>query len=89
MTEKRFKVYSDSYSADIVDGDTNRNYNQMTDIDDLCDLLNELHEENQLLKQRLAEQNDVEWLRNNTVWEMMPSNRRTYISTIYHKRNDE
>lgn len=51
--------------------------------------LNELHEENQLLKQRLAEQNDVEWLRNNTVWQVMPSSHRTYTSTIYHRRNDE
>lgn len=48
-----------------------------------------LSEENQFLKQRLAEQNDVEWLRNNTVWEVMPSSHRTYISTIYHRRNDE
>ena len=31
---------------------------------------------------------DVEWLRNNTVWEQMPSNYRTYTA-IYHRRNDE
>ena len=51
--------------------------------------LKKLKKENQLLKERLAEQNDIEWLRNNTVWEVMPSNRRTFISTIYHRRNDE
>ena len=50
MTEKRFKVYSDSYSADIVDENTKKNYNQLEDIDDLCDLLNELNNENNNLK---------------------------------------
>ena len=43
--------------------------------------LNRLYGENQLLKQRLMERDDVEWLRNNTVWEVMPSNRRTYSRT--------
>ena len=42
---KRFKVYSDSYSADIVDEKTGKNYNQMTDIDDICDLLNQIESE--------------------------------------------
>ena len=43
--------------------------------------LNRLYGENQLLKQRLMERDDVEWLRNNTVWEVIPSSRRTYTKT--------
>ena len=87
MTEKRYSLGKiGCYRTKlIVDNETKHEMGNSV----VVKRLNALHEENQLLKQRLAEQNDVEWLRNNTVWEMMPSNRRTYISTIYHRRNDE
>ena len=93
MTGKRFTIKDSILKDGYVIIDNEKEYifpvldstlNYM-----FCKALNELHEENQLLKQRLAEQNDVEWLRNNTVWEVMPSSHRTYTSTIYHRRNDE
>lgn len=55
----------------------------------------ELLNENERLKAQLNDREkrvtdkDVEWLRNNTVWEQMPSNKRTFTKTIYHRRNDE
>ena len=54
-----------------------------------------LEEENEQLKTQLKDcekrvtDKEVEWIRENTVWEQMPSNKRTYTSTIYHRRNDE
>ena len=86
MTAKRFTIDKKGGVYYLFD---NGDLITISDGKSICDLLNTLHEENQLLKQRLAEQSDVEWLRNNTVWEQMPSNRRTFISTIYHRRNDE
>ena len=44
MSSRRYNVYSDSYSADIVDEETGQNYNQFTDFDDICDVLNKQHE---------------------------------------------
>ena len=42
-------------------------------------------EENEQLKQQIkelqAKNDDIEWLKNNTVWEQMPSNIRTSFST--------
>ena len=93
MTEKRFEphLFDDEVNERYYDGiiDNEDDTDVIVNYQYICNLLNNLHEENQLLKQRLAEQNDVEWLRNNTVWEMMPSSYRTYISTIYHRRNEE
>ena len=86
MTEKRFTIEKKGGMFYIFD---NGNLIPVSDGQPICDLLNTLHEENQLLKQRLVEQNDVEWLRNNTVWQVMPSSHRTYTSTVYHRRNDE
>lgn len=54
-----------------------------------------LEEENEQLKTQLKDcekrvtDKEVEWIRENTVWEQMPSNKRTHTSTIYHRRNDE
>ena len=39
-----------------------------------------LEKENEQLKQQLND-NEVEWLRNNTVWEQMPSSKRTFTKT--------
>jgi hypothetical protein len=46
-----------------------------------CDRLNDLIGENQRLRERLVECDDVVWLRENTVWEVMPSSHRTYTET--------
>ena len=55
--------------------------------DDLHKYLKEIKDENEQLKQQIRElqsgNDDVEWLRNNTVWEQMPSNRRTFTKTNY------
>ena len=48
---------------------------------EVVDYLNKLVNENQLLKQQLKEQDDVKWLRENTVWETMPTSRRTFSRT--------
>ena len=46
-----------------------------------------LKKENEELKAQLKDcekrvtDKEVEWLRNNTVWEQMPSNKRTFITT--------
>lgn len=88
MTEKRF--YSESncvgYYTDIIDEQkkldlTIPNPKKNLVIEELVDLLNTLHEENIMLKEQLSEQKDVEWLRNNTVWEVMPTSRKTYTTT--------
>lgn len=53
--------------------------------DEIVDLLNSLNDENERLKQQIKDlqgKNDsIEWLRNNTVWEQIPSIVRTSIST--------
>ena len=54
-------------------------------MEDVFNAYDELAEENQRLKQRLAEKDDIKWLRENTVWEIMPSNRRTYTTTEVKK----
>ena len=76
MTE-RFTVDSDGKYWDKVKG-------KYITIDNLFDELNTLHEENMMLKQQLAEQNDIEWLRNNTVWEQLPTSRIATSKTSNH-----
>ena len=44
--KRRFNVYSDSISKDIVDELDNTNYNQFEDFEEICDLLNTLNNEN-------------------------------------------
>lgn len=58
--------------------------------------LNNLHEKNQtlkaenmMLKQQLKEQDDVKWLRENTVWETMPTSRRTFSTTSLTEDNQK
>jgi len=52
MLNERFRIYSDSYSKDIVDENTKRNYNQNENFEDICDLLNE--QENTIKKLKTA-----------------------------------
>ena len=57
--------------------------------DEIIELCNNLADENEQLKAQLkelqAKNDDIEWLRNNTVWEQMPSNRRTFTKTKYER----
>lgn len=87
MTAKRFIFHHDVDGVDYIEDESNGICLVCDEL--MCRVLNELHEENQLLKQQFVKQNIVEWLRNNTVWEVMPTSHRTYTSTIYHRRNDE
>lgn len=49
--------------------------------------LKKLVKENAQLKQ-LINDKEVEWLRNNTVWEQMPTNKRTVTKTTFGDEND-
>lgn len=49
--------------------------------------LKKLVKENAQLKQ-LINDKEVEWLRNNTVWEQMPTNKRTVTKTTFGDKND-
>ena len=98
MTEKRFELETftvDCYVENLYVVKDNekemteyQRHQRLTD-KEVVDLLNTLHEENEQLKQQIKElqyqNNDVEWLRNNTVWEQMPTNRTT-ITKITYKR---
>lgn len=53
--KRRFNVYSDSNSKDIVDELNNWNYNQFEDFEDICDLLNKLYDENRDFKNVIKE----------------------------------
>ena len=90
MTAKRLFGVVKGHREHIADH-TGRLYSD----NEVADLLNTVHEENEQLKTQLKDcekrvtDKEVEWIRENTVWEQMPSNKRTYTSTIYHRRNDE
>ena len=49
--------------------------------------LKKLVKENAQLKQ-LINDKEVEWLRNNTVWEQMPTSKRTVTKTTFGDKND-
>ena len=57
------------------------------------DMLNALYEENEQLKKQIKDcehrisDKEVEWLRDNTIWEQMPSNRRTFSTTTSGKED--
>ena len=62
--------------------------------DDLVVCLNVLHEEKDywkkrtlLLEKKYNEGDSIEWLRNNTVWEQMPTNKTTYTTTSIDEKN--
>ena len=55
MTEKRFEIAD--YPTDIIDTITGKKYRMSSyypHMEIICDLLNELHEENQQLKNKLS-----------------------------------
>lgn len=132
MTTKRFIDGGEECIEDqfLIDTSDDKYYWVSNGLDDIVTLLNELHEENEYLCEKIKENEwhwntidedkdvwmykckkleeeneqlktqlkdcekrvtdkEVEWIRENTVWEQMPSNKRTYTSTIYHRRNDE
>lgn len=47
----------------------------------------QLEQENKQLKQQRLIDKEIEWLRNNTVWEQMPSSKRTFTKTQYFSKN--
>lgn len=49
-------------------------------IDELVELLNEFQKENKQLKQQLNDK-ETKWLRNNTIWEQIPSSRKSVTKT--------
>ena len=85
MTTKRFDVVRNEfdeleYITDSVDG-------EYRDFADFMEFANEMAKENDELKQqisyyeKLITDKEVEWLRDNTVWEQMPSSKRTFTKT--------
>ena len=97
--EKGYKIVADNlgeYSILRADGTI-----VSTEIQDkifaesVLDELNELYEEKDywkkralLLENKYNEGDSIEWLRNNTVWEQMPTNKRTYTTTNSDGKND-
>ena len=49
--------------------------------------LKKLIKENAQLKQ-LINDKEIEWLRNNTVWEQIPTNKRTITKTTFGDKNE-
>lgn len=47
----------------------------------------QLKKENEQLKKQLSDK-EIEWLRDNTVWEQMPTNKSTVIKTTLGDKND-
>lgn len=85
--KKRF-VATTSMGFYFYDTLTDKRYDAVDNCYDIMDLLNELNDEitvlkkkNNELQNRISEQEDVKWLRENTVWENMPTSRRTYTKT--------
>lgn len=98
MTKERFEVmdYFDSENKPIKairDTETTEIYSMDNELEanSTCEKLNMLHEEKDywkkralLLENKYNEGDSIEWLRNNTVWEQMPTNRKTYTKTSDH-----
>lgn len=100
MTEKRFTlkhIQEQHLSANLYD---NKTFIASIGIgaELIVELLNnlsedniELKQENEQLKQQLSyyekliTDKEVEWLRNNTVWEQMPSCKRTVTKTTFER----
>ena len=79
MTEKRFEVGTSENQDTIFDNEGPDDYyhlgNDTRDVNDLCKLLNELHEENQQLKKTLRIIADAESVRDeNSVKEILRNN---------------
>ena len=84
MTEKRFTLTNDYFWEN----------QKPISCEDVCILLNKLYGENEQLKQqisyyeKLITDKDVEWLRDNTVWEQIPTSKRTVTKITLSDKND-
>lgn len=104
MTEKRFVFREDYDWWEIKDttGQIKGDYDEWFSCERVVDLLNTLSDENEQLKEELDywkkralllekkynEGDSIKWLRENTVWEQMPSNKRTFTKTTKSDKND-
>ena len=63
----------------------NDKQNVIDDVLKNCEYERRMHikfkRENEALKQRIIELDEVKWLRENTVWESMPTSRRIFTQT--------
>ena len=84
MTEKRFIYKIKNGTMVIIDKKDNV---LIRDKYRACDYLNRLNEENEELKQIINDK-ETEWLRNNTVWEQMPTSKPTVTKTTLNDKND-
>ena len=83
MSPRRYNVYSDSYSADIVDEETGKNYNQFVDFDDICDVLNKQHEKIKELQCNLESRSQddyIEYLKSE-IEQLKQNDKRPSVST--------
>jgi|GEM_PF-3276904 len=76
-----FKVVNEYYIQNEETG-------EYLDLKKACGVLNEqqmsinqVKKENEQLKQRVMELDDLKWIRENTVWEQMPTRARTCTKT--------
>ena len=93
MTEKRYNVWDIDGTIFLEDhSEGSYHIGQVGNVDinclnDIANRLNDLTEENEQLKAQLKDcekrvtDKVSQWLRNNTVWEQMPSNKRTFTTT--------
>ena len=92
MTAKRFSWNGTSDGiGSIMDNETGGylSYSQcITALNNLHEKNQTLKAENMMLKQQLKEQDDVKWLRENTVWETTPTSRRTFSTTSLTEDKD-
>ena len=88
-----YQAFADSMLGDEVVNklnqlnDENKQLEHRLAISEKANFVTALAKENEQLKAQLKDceyritDKEVEWLRNNTVWEQMPSNKRTFITT--------
>lgn len=98
MTEKRFvETISTGIITDTVTG---KEYNcEYRVSDEFLELINTIADENEQLKseneqlrnelKQILNDNEIEWLRNNTVWEQMPSSKQTVTKSTLIKNNGD
>ena len=91
MSEKRFIIHGDVVS------DTDMKipitlWSNKKQQKKFCDELNILHEEKEywkkralLLENKYNEGDSIEWLRNNTVWEQIPTNHKSFTKTKFER----
>ena len=83
MTEKRFE-FREINELPILPKCYDTEKQEYANLFECVGWLNELYRENEQLKTQLKDcekrvtDKEVEWLRENTVWEQMPSSKRTF-----------